>query len=82
MTPDELSQLVKRTLYQVAPDLEGEAIDRAARFNEHFEFDSTDFLNFVAGLHRATGLELPEKDYLRLTTLASAVAYLAEKLPR
>ena len=30
-------------------------------------------------LSRATGLALPEKDYPRLTTLASAVAYLAEK---
>jgi acyl carrier protein len=52
------------------------------RFNEQFEFDSMDFLNFVAGLHHATGLELPERDYPRLSNLESAVAYLAEKLPR
>jgi acyl carrier protein len=39
-----------------------------------------DFLNFVMGLHKATGLDLPEKDYPRLTSLASAIAYLTEKL--
>ncbi len=51
------------------------------KFDEQFEFDSMDFQNFIAGLHRATGLELPEKDYPRLTSLDRAVAYLAEKLP-
>ncbi|MBI2719726.1 MAG: acyl carrier protein [Rhizobiales bacterium] len=81
MTPDQWSELVKRTLYQVAPDLEGQPIQPMVRFNEQFEFDSMDFLSFIAGLHRATGLELPEKDYPRLTTLESAVAYLTEKRP-
>jgi acyl carrier protein len=57
-------------------------MDPKMRFNEQFEFDSMDFLNFVAGLHHATGLELPERDYPRLSNLESAVAYLAEKLPR
>ncbi len=80
MTPQALAELVKRTLYDVAPDLEGEAIDPDIRFNEQFEFDSMDFLNFIAGLHHATALELPERDYQRLTTLASAVDYLTEKL--
>jgi hypothetical protein len=41
-----------------------------------------DFLNFVTGLHRASGLELPEIDYPRVARLNLAVAYLAEKLPQ
>ena len=81
MTRDQLAELVKRTLYEVAPDLGSEPLDPMARFNEQFEFNSMDFLNFVTGLHRATGLELPEKDYPRLSSQASAVAYLAEKMP-
>jgi acyl carrier protein len=80
MTPEALTDLVKRTFYDVAPDLADESIDPDIPFNKQFEFDSMDFLNFVAGLHRGTGLELPERDYQRLSTLASAVAYLAEKL--
>jgi acyl carrier protein len=79
MSTEELTELVKRSLFDVAPDLAGETIDPTARFNDQFEFDSMDFLNFVAALHRATGLDLPEKDYPRLTTLESAVTYLAEK---
>jgi acyl carrier protein len=80
MNKEQLADLVKRTLYEVAPDLESEPLDPNARFNEQFEFDSMDFLNFITGLHRATGLELPEKDYPRLSSQESAVAYLAEKL--
>jgi len=35
-----------------------------------------DFLNFVVGLHEATGIEIPEADYPRLATLSGAVTYL------
>jgi acyl carrier protein len=80
MTAGSLENLVKTSLYGVAPDLESETLDPDLPFNEQFEFDSMDFLNFVMGLHKATGLDLPEKDYPRLTSLASATAYLAEKL--
>lgn len=66
MTPAQIADLVKRTLYGVAPDLEAEPLDPTLRFNEQFEFDSMDFLNFVTGLNRETGLALPEKDYPRL----------------
>ncbi len=79
MSSTDLDRIVKSALYAVAPDLEGEPLDPGLPFNQQFEFDSMDFLNFVIGLSRATGLALPEKDYPRLTTLASAIAYLAEK---
>lgn len=79
MTMD-LEQTIKSCLYAVAPDLEGEPLDPGVPYSQQFEFDSMDFLNFVIGLSRATGLALPEKDYTRLTTLAGAKDYLAEKL--
>lgn len=82
MNNQELTELVKRSLFDVAPDLASEIIDPNTRFNDQFEFDSMDFLNLVAGLHRDTGLDLPEKDYPRLMTLASAVEYLIEKLAK
>jgi acyl carrier protein len=80
MTAGNLENLVRTSLYGVAPDLESEPLDPDQPFNEQFEFDSMDFLNFVMALHKVTGLDLPEKDYPRLTSLASATAYLAEKL--
>lgn len=81
MTQDQLVEMVKRSLYEVAPDLEAEPLDPKRSFNEQFEFDSMDFLKFITGLHQATGLALPEKDYPHLVSLELAVAYLSEKLP-
>jgi acyl carrier protein len=80
MAAEHLAELVTNALYEVAPDLKGDPLDPAEKFNVQFEFDSMDFLRFVASLHRATGLELPERDYPRLMSLESAVGYLAEKL--
>lgn len=79
MNTDELTTLVTTTLFNVAPDLEGETIAPAETFRDQFEIDSMDFLNFVIGLNKATGVEIPEADYPRLETLNGAVAYLAEK---
>jgi len=72
----ELTELVKRTLFDVAPDLEGEAIDPETPFRDQFEFDSMDFLNFIIGLHQATGEEIPETDYPQLASLKDCVSYL------
>jgi len=76
MTDDELADHVRRALFEVAPDLEGEEIDPAATFRDQFEIDSMDFLNFIIALGKATGVSVPEADYPKLETLAGAVAYL------
>ena len=36
-----------------------------------------DFLNFVAALHKATGVDIPEADYRKLFTLAGVQKYLS-----
>jgi acyl carrier protein len=66
-------------LLSVAPDLEGEAINSDEPFREQFEIDSMDFLNFVIALHKATGIEISERDYPQLETLAGCVRYLEAK---
>lgn len=76
MTDEEITELVKRTLYAVAPDIEGEDIAPDETFADQFEIDSMDFLNFIIGLHKATGVEIPETDYPKLATLNGGVAYL------
>ena len=79
MNADGLEQQVRAALFAIAPDLAGEPLDPDRRYREQFEFDSMDFLRYVAELHRLTGMDLPERDYPRLQGLASAVAYLRER---
>lgn len=80
MTEAELTELVKRKLYQVAPEIEGEDIAPDEPFTDQFEIDSMDLLNFVIALHKATGLDIPEADTPRLSTLEGAVAYLQGRM--
>lgn len=79
MTEQELTQLIQKSLYDVAPDIEGEAIAPDKTFRDQFEIDSMDFLNLIVALHKATGIDIPEADYPKLDTLNKAVRYLAEK---
>ncbi|NOV16998.1 acyl carrier protein [Ensifer adhaerens] len=81
MIDTELADLVKSCLYTVAPDIEGEPIDPEKSFRAQFEIDSMDFLNFVIGLHKATGVEILERDYPSLQTLSGAVAFLRQGSP-
>jgi acyl carrier protein len=80
MTEAELAALVREALRHVAPDIEGQEIDPGEKFRDQFEIDSMDFLNFVIGLHKATGVPIPEADYEKLTTLSDCVAYLKARL--
>ena len=80
MTDAELADLVTKALFSVAPDLEGETIDPDKPFRGQFEIDSMDFLNFVIALHEAVGIEIPEKEYPKVQSLAGTVAYLREHL--
>ncbi|WP_429818408.1 acyl carrier protein [Ensifer sp. B1-9] len=65
MTDVELPDLVARS-YAVAPEREGEPIDPKKSSRAQFRIDSIDFLNFVIGLHQATGVEILERDYPNL----------------
>lgn len=80
MTDAEIAELITRALFDVAPDLEGESIVPDENFMEQFEIDSMDFLNFVIGLHEATGVDIPESDYPQLATLSGSLSYLRDRL--
>ncbi len=79
MTDAELAEFVKAALLKVAPDLAGEEIAAEKRFRDQFEVDSMDLLNFVIELHGTTGIDIPERDYPKLETLAGCVRYLKAK---
>jgi len=40
-----------------------------------------DFLNFIIAMHRDLGVDVPERDYAKLATIDSCVAYMSEHLP-
>lgn len=64
----------------VAPEIDPVNVRGDSAFRQEFDLDSMDFLNFVIALHRRLGVDVPERDYGKLTTLDDAVDYLAERV--
>ena len=77
MTREELKQVVLAALGQIAPEADPAAISATQPLREQIDLDSMDFLNFVVGLNRRLGVEVPEGDYPQLSTLKGCVEYLA-----
>ena len=79
MTESEIRQVVQQALSNVAPEVDVSAIDPAKDMRDQIDIDSVDFLNFVIGLHKELGIEIPESDVSKLVTLDGCVGYLMSK---
>lgn len=79
MTAEQIKDLVVQILGDIAPEAELDQLDPAVDLREQLDLDSMDLLNFVIGIHEATGIEIPEVDYPKLASLNGCVAYLLSK---
>ena len=79
MTTPDLRTTILDVLSDIAPEVEREKIDPRVDLREQLDLDSMDFLNFVLGLHKTFGVEIPEADYRKIGTLDGCIAYLAAK---
>ena len=79
MTESEIRQIVQQALSNVAPEVDVNAIDPAKDMRDQIDIDSVDFLNFVIGLHKELGIEIPDSDVSKLVTLDGCVGYLMSK---
>lgn len=77
--PDDLDSAVRAALVEVAPDLDAASIEPDADFHDDLGLDSMDTLNLAIALEEATGLDIPERDYPRITSVAGAVEYLRDR---
>ena len=80
VTETEIGQIVRRALSNVAPEVDFESIDPGKDLRDQIDIDSVDFLNFVIGLHKELGVEIPDADVAKLSTLNGCVTYLSIKM--
>jgi len=71
-----LRESVLRAIQRVAPDADTANIAPDADLREALDIDSMDFLSIVTALHQDLGVDIPERDYPKLSTLGGALAYL------
>lgn len=67
-------------LKKIAPEAELEALAPNENVREALDIDSFDFLNFLIGLHEQLGVDIPEADYGRLTSLTDMTQYIAARI--
>jgi acyl carrier protein len=79
MTSWDAREAVVSALGQIAPELEPEDLEDDARLRQDLDLDSLDFLRLIEELAGATGVDIPERDYPRVTTVGELVAYVDAK---
>lgn len=80
MSDDQIKKAVLAIIGRIAPEADIEKLDPDERLRDQFDFDSVDFMNFAAAIKEDLDVEIPEEDYLQLSTLNSCIAYLKSRL--
>lgn len=76
MIPAEIKEAVREILSDIAPDEDLSELKEDVPFREQLELDSMDFLDIVMELRKRYRVQIPEEDYLQLSSMKSTVAYL------
>jgi len=80
VSDDELKALILREVGNIAPEIDLDQIDPASNLREQVDLDSMDMLNLLIAIHGATGVDIPEADYAKMTSVDDAVAYLRTRV--
>ena len=71
---------VVEVLRTIAPEVEADELVAGRSLRDQVDLDSMDWLHVIVGLHERFGVDIPETDYARLTSLDDIVAYLAARV--
>lgn len=82
MNREELKQAIVQTLATIAPEIDAGALRPEKPLRDQVDLDSADWLNFLVALHARIGVDIPDADAAKLTTLDKLVDYCAQKLAR
>ena len=82
MTAEEIRRILLEELGNIAPEADLGALDESANLRQELDIDSMDLLNWITAIHARLGVNIPERDYAKLSTLKAAVDYLVTALKR
>ncbi len=80
MTPAEVRSKVLAALVGVAPEVDPATIKPRVNLRDQLDIDSMDFLNFAIAIHNEFQVDVPERDYAKLSTLDGCVEYVCRAL--
>ena len=79
MTDNDIRNLVLGIISDIAPDEDLSNVKPDVRLRDQLDLDSMDFLDIVMELRKRHQIEVPEADYMKLSTLDGCVEYLLPK---
>ena len=79
MTRQEIQSAIFELLKKTAPDTDPRSLKPEENIREALNIDSFDALRFLVALHEKLGIDIPEEDYGKTTTLGSLTDYLEKK---
>ena len=77
MTETEIHAAILDALADVAPEVDPSSLRGDLDLRQQVDLDSMDLLNLVIGVHQRTGVDIPEAEYPRLTTLDAIANFVA-----
>lgn len=80
MNEEEIKNIIFQLLKKIAPDTEPSALKPDENIREVLNIDSFDSLQFIVSLNEKLGIEIPEEDYGKISTLKSLTNYILAKL--
>lgn len=83
MTTPEPKDIVNRLLTLlggIAPDIDPATVDPSHDLRDQFDFDSMDTLHFATAISAEFGIDIPERDYVRLASLDKACELVRSRL--
>jgi acyl carrier protein len=80
MSKEEITKTIFQLLKQIAPDTEPSALKPDENIRQTLDIDSFDTLQFLVALNEKLGIEIPEADYGKITTLKTLVNYILDKM--
>lgn len=80
MDEKKIKETVLRELLKVAPEADLDQLDPSENIRESLDIDSFDYLNFLIALNDDLGIEIPESDYDRFSTLEGIISYISSRI--
>jgi acyl carrier protein len=80
VTRDELRNTLLDCLARIAPEVDIGALRPEVRLRDQVDLDSVDWLNFFVAVHARLGIDIPDADAARITTLDQLIEYCERRL--
>jgi acyl carrier protein len=82
MKEDEIKKTLFQLLKKIAPETEPSELKPDENIRETLNIDSFDALQFIVALDEKLGIEIPEQDYGKTSTVESLLSYIKNKMDK